>query len=215
VQQTKEANREIQEGIRDRLNRQLEDRLEPTQSAFYRSVGRIRGDMASTSERASKVNVRLTGVEELQTRARTTFEWCVDRVQAPRWVLQCLGLVGCCLFWGLLAGPVIAVYSHYLSASADSLSGNSATIKLESFHFPPGLLFTSALLSFFPLLVYCMIVFSWLQRASKIKRIATDTIAAEHKMLEDLKKTGVIRLYYDDPLLEQAEFLVNLKQETR
>jgi len=57
-----------------------------------------------------------------------------------------------------------------------------------------------------------MLVFSFLQRSSKIKRIAQLTLSEEHQLVESLKRDGVIRLYFEDPLLEQAEFLVQLSQ---
>jgi hypothetical protein len=56
-----------------------------------------------------------------------------------------------------------------------------------------------------------MLVFSWQQRGARIRRIAGKTLAEEHKLVEELKSKGVIRLQYDDPMLEHAEFLVNLK----
>ena len=75
-------------------------------------------------------------------------------------------------------------------------------------HPSPALLFTSVILSLIPMLIYAMVVMSWSQRRSKINRIADATYAEEIKLVEELKKSGVIALHYDDPLLEHAEFLI-------
>ncbi|MCU0712984.1 MAG: hypothetical protein MUC43_13065 [Pirellula sp.] len=207
---TSDANRELNEGIRQRIEQQLHDRLEPVQAAFYRSVSRIGGDRGLAKDHPEPSRLRLTGIEELQTQARTTFEWCVDRAQPSRWNLQLAGLVGCIIFWGMLLGPVLAVYKHYLLASVEAVTLKSDNSSLESFHLNPSLLFASLLLSLFPLLIYSMIVFSIFQRSAKVKRIAQHVVAEEHKLLESLKQSGVIRLYFDDPILDHAEFLVGL-----
>jgi hypothetical protein len=205
-----DAHRELNEGIRQRIEQQLQDRLEPAQAAFYRSVSRLGGEKGIAKEHSEHTHLRLTGIEELQSQARATFEWCVDRAQPSRWSLQIAGLIGTLLFWGMLLGPVFAVYKHYFVASAEALTLKSTSPSLESFHLNPSLLFSSLLLSLFPLLIYSMIVFSLFQRSTKVKRISQQVIAEEHKLLESLKQNGVVRLYFDDPLLDHAEFLVNL-----
>ena len=112
------------------------------------------------------------------------------------------------LFWGMLAGPIVAVYRLYFQASWQALSSKVESV--DGFAFSASLIGTSVMLSFFPLLVYCMLVFSWQQRGSRIRRIAQIALAEEHKLVQELKGKGVIRLQYDDPILEHAEFLVNL-----
>jgi hypothetical protein len=199
---------DLNEGIRDRIHRQMEDRLAPIQASFYRCIARLRGETVVSHEREKQMQMRLTGVEELQSRARTTFEACVDRELSARIWLQCLGLFGTMLFWGMLAGPIVAVYRLYFQASWQALSSKVESV--DGFAFSASLIGTSVMLSFFPLLVYCMLVFSWQQRGSRIRRIAQIALAEEHKLVQELKGKGVIRLQYDDPILEHAEFLVNL-----
>ena len=207
VQQSRKINWEMHEGIRDRLNRQIQDRLEPVQSQFHRAVTRMRGSDQETKAISTSPQIRLSGVEELQSRARSVFEWSVDRHQMPWLTLQLFALVGTGIFWLLMAGPIVAIYREYLGASYDTLSGLKS--RVEQFPHPsPTLLFTSVLLSVIPMLIYAMIVLSWIQRGSKINRIADSTYGEEVKLVDELKRSGVIALHYDDPLLEHAEFLI-------
>ena len=207
VQQSRKINWEMQEGIRDRLNRQIQDRLEPVQSQFHRAVTRMRGSDQENKGVANTPQIRLSGVEELQSRARNVFEWSVDRHQMPWWALQFLALMGTMLFWFLMAGPIVFIYRQYLGASLDSLAGTPSG--LERFPYPSSaLLLSSVLLSLIPMLIYAMVVLSWSQRRSKVNRIAESTYSEEIKLVDELKRNGVIALYYDDPLLEHAEFLI-------
>ncbi|MCY2985251.1 MAG: hypothetical protein NTY15_16620 [Planctomycetota bacterium] len=207
VQQSRKINWEMHEGIRDRLNRQIQDRLEPIQSQFHRAVTRMRGSDQETKAISASPKIRLAGVEELQTRARSVFEWSVDRYQISWLPLQLFALVGTGIFWLLMAGPIVAIYREFLGASYNTLSGSHSSV--DSFPHPsPALLFTSVLLSLIPLLIYAMVVLSWTQRRSKIHRIADSTYGEEIKLVDELKRSGVIELHYDDPLLEHAEFLI-------
>ena len=207
VQQSRKINWEMHEGIRDRLNRQIQDRLEPIQSQFHRAVTRMRGSDQETKAISASPQIRLAGVEELQARARSVFEWSVDRYQMSWLSLQLFALVGSAIFWLLMAGPIVAIYREFLGASYSTLSGSPSSV--DNFPHPsPALLFTSVLLSLIPLLIYAMVVLSWTQRRSKINRIADSTYGEEVKLVDELKRSGVIALHYDDPLLEHAEFLI-------
>ncbi len=208
--QSRKISWEMHEGIRERLNRQVQDRLEPVQSQFHRAVHRMRGTEQETKHSATLPEIRLSGIEELQSQARNVFESAVDRHQAGWGLLQVFGAVGTAIFWFLLAGPIVSIYKQYLWASYETLSGANAS--METFPHPsPALLMTSVLLSLIPLLIYAMVVFSWSQRGSKIKRIAETTYSEELHMVNELKTSGVIALHYDDALLEHAEFLLNCK----
>jgi len=207
VQQSRKISWEMHEGIRERLNLQIQDRLEPLQAQFHRAVSRMRGSEQEEKSSSTTPKIRLTGVEELQSRARTVFEWAVDRHQVSWSVLQSFGFLGTGLFWFLMAGPVVSIYRQYLSASFQTLAGVASNVE-EFPHPSPSLLITSVLLSLIPLLIYSMIVLSWSQRRSKINRIAVDTYAEELRLVEELRRSGLIALYYDDALLEHAEFLL-------
>ena len=207
VQLSRKINWEMHEGIRDRLNRQIQDRLEPVQAQFHRAVTRMHGSGQDIKAVSTSPKIRLSGVEELQSRARSVFEWSVDRHQMSWMTLQFFALVGTIVFWVLMAGPIVSIYRQYLTASYETLT--SAVSSVEKFPHPsPALLMTSVLLSLIPMLIYAMVILSWSQRRSKINQIAESTYTEEVKLVDELKRSGVIALHYDDPLLEHAEFLI-------
>ena len=187
VQQSRKINWEMHEGIRELLNRQIQDRLEPVQSQFHRAVTRMRGSEQEALTTGSALKIRLSGVEELQSRARSVFEWSVDRHHVSWLSLQFFAFIGSSIFWLLMAGPIVSIYRQYLGASYQTFS--SAQSSVEQFPHPsPALLLTSVLLSVIPMLIYSMIVLSWSQRRIKINRIADSTYAEEIKLVDELKR---------------------------
>jgi hypothetical protein len=206
--QSRDAQREVQNGIREQLHRQIQDRLEPAQQQFYRAVARIQGG-AELPDSPKELMVRLSGIDELQLRARETFDFTFEQLRAPKWLVQLFGLFATVIFWGLFAGPIMSIYRAYFRASYQAWMDPLSSV--SDFPHPTfSMLATAAILSALPVLVSAMLVMSWFQRARRLNRIAESIYAAELKQVEELKRSGVIQLHYDDPLLRSAEFLVHL-----
>jgi hypothetical protein len=72
------------------------------------------------------------------------------------------------------------------------------------------MMITAIGISVFPVLLIAMLVMGWFQRARRLDAIADEIYARELQKVEELKRDGTIRLYYDDPLLENAEYLTSL-----
>lgn len=207
--QSRDAQREVQSGIRDQLHRQIQDRLEPAQQQFYRAVARIQGSGAELTEPPKELMVRLSGIDELQLRARETFDLTFEQYRAPKFSVQLLGFLATILFWSLFAGPIMSIYRDYLVASYRTWIDASSS--LSDFPHPTfSMLATAAILSALPVLILAMLVMSWFQRSPRLNRIADAIYAAVLHQVEELKRSGVIHLHYEDPLLRSAEFLVHL-----
>lgn len=211
---SRDANHGLQQGIREQLNRQIQDRLQPAQQQFYRTIDRIRGDHREGRSFDGELRVRLAGVDELQLQAREVFDFTLEKNRASRVSLLGFAAVGTVVFWGLMAGPIISIYRQYFYASYRAWTDASAVV--ESFPHPsPGMLFTSTVISLVPVLVFAMLVMSWYQRASRLNALADNVYAAELSKVEELKRLGVIQLHYEDSVLEAAEFLVNLEAKSQ
>jgi hypothetical protein len=206
--QTRESDTEMKDGIRERMHRQIEDRLQPINRQFHHVVRRLKND--ATDETHGEIpEVRLDGVEELQSRSLELFERTIARHATPRSMLQLAGAIATLVFWVLLAGPIVSVYRQYFTASYGAFQ--DAISSVEGFPHPsPALFFTSVLLSLIPVLIGAMIFMAWLLRKSRIESISAQ-IAVEHReLVSELKRTGMLKLYFEDRALEQAEFLTTL-----
>ena len=129
---------------------------------------------------------------------------------ANLWV-QLLALVGTLLFWIFMAGPIVVVYREYFAASLQALAGSET--HLENFPHPPaGLMLTSLVLSVLPLAIFCMAVLTATLSRRKVTRIAKGIIREHEQAIAELKRSAVIRMEFEDQLLQRAEFLLNLRR---
>lgn len=208
ARQSGEFSFEINDGIRERMQRQVEERLKPLCDQFHRAVWRLRSHEGRTDEPIAAGAMSLSGIEELQQRSREIFEDALARHAVRSWMVQLLALVGIALFWSFMAGPIVSIYHQYFSASYESLAGE---VHPEGFPHPePGLILTSVILSLLPLLIYAMIVLSMALSTRKVRRVSAEIQTAHAEAIRQLRDARIIQLRFEDRLLQQAEFLLNL-----
>ncbi len=212
ARQSKEFSLEIQEGIRQRTQRQVEERLKPLCDQFHRAVTKLRprDDRAKLQEPPSQ-GMRLSGIDELQNRSQRIFDDTIARHAASWPVVQTWAAGGSLLFWLFMAGPIVLIYREYFHASISALTGSE--ISLEKFPHPSSsLLITSVVLSLLPLTVFCMIVLTLMLSRRKVQQVSGQIIQEHERIIAELKQANVIRLEFEDDLLQQAELLLNLRR---
>ena len=216
-QQSRQLQWEMQSGLKDRIEQQVRDRIEPLCEHFQRVVNRLqlRGNSAQrTSTEANGLGIQLTGIQQLQTESQNIFENTLAENAFSRLPLQLVGILGTALFWSFLSGPIISVYRQYFQASYHAISDSVATVE----HFPhpsPNLLFTSLLLSVLPLLVYCMIVLTMYLRRPTIERVSAMIQQRHYRAIEGMKAAGTLKLHFENQLLDQAQFLIHLDDQLK
>ncbi|MCA9132434.1 MAG: hypothetical protein KDA45_04745 [Planctomycetales bacterium] len=210
AKQSREFTADVQDGIRRRTQQQVEERLRPLCQEFHRTVMKLRPRDEQSRQDGSFSGLRLSGIEELQLRSQQIFDAAIDRHATRGLVVQLLALLGVSVFWLFMAGPIILIYRQYLAASLEVLRGAEAA-QLDHFPHPsPSLLLTSLLLSLLPVALYCMVVLTWSLSRRKVQRVAQQIIQEHQSAIDELKAKQVIRLEFEDELLQQAEFLLRL-----
>lgn len=203
---------DVNDGIRQRTEQQIEDRLRPQCEQFRRAVRKLRSreDRTALAE-SPDLSVKLIGIDEFQMRSRDIFEETLEKYAIPGWRVQVLAFGGTLLFWTLMAAPVMVLYRDYFDAVWSVWSG--VETNLEQFPSPrAGLFLTSVCLSVLPLMIYCMLVLTLALRRGKMSVIASEVAQLHHQEIDRIHQSQQVRIQYDDELLEQAEFLLGLNR---
>lgn len=213
VRQSREFNTEVEDGIRVRMQRQVEERLKPLCAQFHRAIWQLRARDEREQSIPEVGSMNLSGIEEVQAESRSIFERAINENVTPPWLTQLLAVLGTALFWGFMAGPIVAIYHQYFSASYASLVAGE--VHPEGFPHPhPSLIVTSVILSLLPLVIYAMVVLTLTLSNRKVRRISAEIEKAHSDAIDRLRQKGVIRLEFEDRLLQQAEFLLNLSRDS-
>ncbi len=211
LRQSRGFSNRVQDGVRQHAQQQVEERLRPLCDRFHQAVLKLRPREERSVQREDSTTMRLLGIDELQTRSQAIFDRAIKSHATPLWLTQVLALVGVTLFWALMSAPIIVVYREYFMTSWQVFNGGNP--QLDNFPQPTaGLFVTSLLLALLPLAIYCMLVLTWILSRSKVRRIVGGIIVEHEKSMEELRAAKVIQLQFDDELLQQAEFLLNLRK---
>ena len=201
---------DVRDGLRRRSAAAVSDRLGPLAARFRDALSAMRQERSvgvSAHDSPSQVAF-LAGIDALQESSQKIFDEEVERVSISRSAAVACGVIGTLIFWGLMSGPIIALYSQYFSASYSSLTEMGGS--LEEFPKPEfSTIATSLIVSMLPTAIFSMLVLSIAQSSSRIA-LAEQGIRDRHNdTIRQLQEQGVLRLQWDDPLLADAEFLLS------
>lgn len=220
-----ERSRELRDGLQRRAAALVSDRLGPPTTRFHRELGRLRsggtgidpnaisssGDQVLGGPRES-IAADLAGIDALQEVSQEIVDEQIRRVAVTRgWALACCSL-GTLAFWGLMAGPIVALYRGYVGAGYDTLSHLSGDLSA----FPRAdmsLLLTSLLLSLFPTALFAMLVVTWAQGRGRVDTAEAGITHAHREAIRRLQRDRVLHLRWSDPVLADAEFLLAIDRE--
>lgn len=239
VAQGRALETDIREGLRRRGAAAVADRLGPLASRFRDELATLRRDAKAGGQGsvigqgpfpgqpqrpgggwatpvegesgaepdASARLAYLAGLDALQEVSERIFDEEIERVAAGRGVALGFALAGTAVFWALLSGPIVALYRTYFGAS---LFAYQAAGGLERFPHPTAsMMLTSLILSLLPVAILAMVALSLAQSRRRVER-AEERIRGSHATaIETLRREGVLRLCWDDPLLADAEFLLS------
>ncbi|MEL6107848.1 MAG: hypothetical protein AAFU85_17625 [Planctomycetota bacterium] len=207
----RDANDEVRDGIQRRSAAAVTDRLGPLASQFRDELASLRRTVASDAEalHSTSGNVAsLAGTEALAERSHAIFEEAIESNAVRRGTAVLLAAIGTAIFWALMAGPFVALYSQYLGASFDTLFDGKASME----HFPTpefSTITTSLLLSLLPTSIFAMISLSIAQSTARVESAVAMIRDGHDQAIAELHRDRVLRLRWDDPLLTDAEFLVS------
>lgn len=223
------ANDELRDGLQRRSAAAVTDRLGPLASQFRDELAMLQhaddsdqtqsaaggqpasGQLVSSHSQTQHV-ASLAGIDALQERSQKIFEDAVTRNSIARSTAVLLALIGTSIFWALMAGPFVALYTEYFHASYESLisGGQVQENALERFPHPEfAMVLTSLFLSLMPTAIFAMIALSIAQSNGRSQAAQIAIRQGHEEAIGQLQQDGVLRLRWDDPLLTDAEFLVS------
>lgn len=208
------AHQELRDGLRRRSAAAVADRLGPLLQRFRAELMELRHQqptaMATLSDDDRRMEVAsLAGIDALQESSQQLFDTEVERVAVSRSTALLWGVLGTVIFWGLMAGPIFALYRGYFGASVTTFrewSGDLGTFPKPEF----SMMLTSLLLSLLPTALFAMLVLSLAQSRRRVEAAERRIREQHHESIQRMQRDGVLRLRWDEPLLSDAEFLLSV-----
>lgn len=221
----RKANDEVRDGLQRRSSAAVTDRLGPLAAQFRdelailqhaddhdRSRSTLGGGQHASSHAQAQHVASLAGIDALQERSQKIFEEAIGQNSIARSTAMLLAMIGTLIFWALMAGPFVALYTEYFHASYASLvsGGQVHEDALDRFPQPEfAMVLTSLFLSLLPTAIFAMIALSIAQSNGRTENAQNWIRQGHDEAISQLQQDRVLRLRWDDPLLRDAEFLVS------
>lgn len=203
-----EMKDDVRTALAERLESMARDDLTDNNRIFIRSIN---ASLPTETQRPEEEfsRTRFIGLERVTEGSGAVFENVVREHACGRVGLFFWGGSATLLFFGLLSGPLVAVYREFADVWVGVFQGSNA-FHWQAFPTPSGgMIFTSLLLAVLPV-IFCALVCCL--RTTPTGRVQAALVAAkaEHKaMLEQLARNKTIRLSSEDPVREAARFLLD------
>ena len=219
LSQGRVVENDLREGLRRRGAAAVADRLGPLAIRFRDELATLRHDpkplrgtdsaLGNARDDESRSQLAyLAGLDSLQESSQRIFDEEIERVSVKRSPTVLAAVIGTAIFWGLMAGPVVALYRTYLDASYAALRWSVGG--LDAFPHPTAsTMLTSLFLSLLPTALFAMLALSIAQSRRRVGKAESRIREVHAQTIETLQRDGVLRLRWDDPLLADAEFLLS------
>lgn len=211
VREGREFREEIQAGLRRRVEERLKD-----DEQFARKLQTLEANLDSDlgtkenpiiTDAVAKCTIHLYGLEALQAASSGIFQRVVGTATPTALAAWICGLLGFCVFWGILGQPLYGLYQDFYTAAGKVLAREETAIEA----FPGGtssVLLTSTLLALVPMGLFLLFTVAWIARGSRVVA-CIETLRNEHRNeIATLTGSGVVRAELSEPRLDACRRLL-------
>lgn len=165
------------------------------------------GDAIELNESSEVIDIQgLTGIE---IESQKIIAEVIHKRRISGFTLWIGGIAAFIIFWSMLLGPAVALYSKYfesLSETAKSLSQH-----WDKYPTPPASLWlTSFMLSLIPAGITAMLVMHWTGKNGRVKKASTEIQQRISAAIQERISTDKVRLVINNPKLNAAKTLLNI-----
>ena len=211
---TKDFEKTLREQSRQRLNSLINDAYRDDIKNFSHSLTAVTEETNQVEETELSQNqdfIAIHGLTGLEIEAQNIISESVNKHRISSFILFISGLLAFLIFWLMLLGPTIALYSDYIGSLNETAKTLSDSNGWENYPKPPASLWiTSFMLSMIPAAMIAMFTMYLTCRRGRITKTTTDIEAKIAESIKSRIESDKLRLVINNPKLDAAKTLLNL-----
>ena len=202
---TQDFEKTLRDQSRQRIRSLINDAYRDDIRNFSHALDAVTNDTDLIALNESSEIIDIQGLTGIEIESQEIIAEVIDRRRVSGFTLWVGGLLAFLLFWAMLLGPAIALYTQYF----DTLS--SFTKNWSNYPQPPATLWlTSFMLSLIPAGIISMIVMHYSCRRGRIKKASTEIQQRISTATHERISTNKVRLVINNPKLNAAKTLLNI-----
>lgn len=208
VRSRRSAGLSQRDRLKKRIHRLAEAQLEPRARIFSRAVQESGAGGAATGLQTSEGGINVEGLDRMIDESFGRMQAIIEEFRPRPGVIACWGLVATVVFWGLLAGPLVAIYRHFLNSWSQVFLNSETT--WDRFPTPSAaMLFTSLLLVALPVFFLALAALSFAARKKQVERCVQAIRDSHAHLLKQVIGERRIWIAAKDPLRDAASLLMS------
>ncbi|MFT6793668.1 MAG: hypothetical protein ACJAR1_001666 [Rubritalea sp.] len=211
---TKNFEQTLRDQSRQRLNSLINDAYREDIKNFSHALTAITNDTKEVSLNEKANIIELQGLTGLEIEAHEIISKAIKKRRISGFTLWLGGILSFIVFWAMLLGPAIALYTDYFS----SLNETARSLSDDWGHYPTppaSLWLTSLMLSLIPAGIIAMLVMYLTCRHGRVSKTTKDIETEIASTIRSRIDSDKLRLVINDPKLDAAKTLLNMTREKR
>ncbi|MFT5633472.1 MAG: hypothetical protein ACI9SQ_001191 [Rubritalea sp.] len=209
---TKNFEQTLRDQSRQRLNSLINDAYREDIKNFSHALTAITNDTKEVSLNEKANIIELQGLTGLEIEAHEIISKAIKKRRISGFTLWLGGILSFIVFWAMLLGPAIALYTDYFS----SLNETAKSLSDDWGHYPTppaSLWLTSLMLSLIPAGIIAMLVMYLTCRHGRVSKTTKDIETEIASTIRSRIDSDKLRLVINDPKLDAAKTLLNMTRE--
>lgn len=208
---TKDFESTLREQAQQRIRSLINDAYRDDIKNFSRALDAVTHETEIRDEDNDKDNdmMDIEGLTGLEIEAQEIIANVIEKRRIAGFTLWLGGIFAFILFWAMLAGPAVDLYTDYIGNLVDTAQAVSNDWK--NYPQPPAsLMLTSLLLSIIPAGIISMLVMYITCRRGRVKAARNDIQLQIGNTIKERISSNKLRLVINNPKLDAAKTLLNL-----
>jgi hypothetical protein len=156
--------------------------------------------------------IEIQGLTGLEIETQEIISKSIKRRRISSFTLWLGGITAFLIFWTMLLGPAIALYTDYFSSLSDT--AKSLSTDWNNYPKPPASLWlTSFMLSMIPAGIISMIVMYLTCRRGRVAKTSKDIETEIASAIRNRIDSDKLRLVINNPKLDAAKTLLNMSKK--
>ncbi len=203
----------LRDQARQRIRSLVNDAYRDDIKNFSHALDAIIPESAAISEQASKQEntnlIDIQGLTGLEIEAQNIISESIKKHRISSFILWLGGLLAVGVFWTMLLGPAIALYTDYFHALKET--AQSVNPHWDNYPKPPASLWlTSFMISLLPAALISMVIMVLTTRNGRLKKTSADIEQEISNNIRQRIQEGKLRLIINDPKLNAAKTLLGI-----
>jgi len=213
---TKDFEQTLRDQSKQRLNSLINDAYRDDIKNFSHALTAVTQETGVENEAQLEENqdvIQIHGLTGLEIDAQDIISEAVEKHSISCFILYFGGILSFLVFWLMLLGPALTIYTDYFASLVDT--ARTASKDWSNYPTPPASFWvTSLLLSLIPVGVISMIIMHITCRKGRVRKTSADIEAKIAGSIQGRIDSDKLRLVISNPKLDAAKTLLNLSRNS-